>query len=118
MFPYKIQMQQSLDDVDKDKQTAFCCSLHQYVEDNPTIIHHILFTNEAYFHLKVYISNQNMCVWDTENLYTVMQTLLHPKKCTVWCTISYAGIVRQIFLDDAVDAECQISNKIGQDHIW
>lgn len=67
MFPYKIQMQEWLDDVDKDKHAALFSSLCQYMEDYKTIIHHILFTNKAYLQLKVYNSKHSMCAWGTES---------------------------------------------------
>jgi hypothetical protein len=105
MFPYKIQMQQALADVDKDRRVVFCDSLRQYLEDNSTVIHHIRFSDEAQFHLNGYVNKQNMCVWSTENPHAVMETPLQPEKCMVLCAISLAGVVGPIFLDDTINAE-------------
>jgi hypothetical protein len=52
MFPYKIQMHQSLTDVDKDRRVAFCGSFRQNLGDNLTVIDHVWFTVEAHFHPK------------------------------------------------------------------
>jgi hypothetical protein len=107
-------MQQSLTDVDKSRKFSCCDSFHQYLEFSPAVVHHIWFTDEAYFHLNWCVTEQNIHVWGTETPHTIMEMPLHPRKCMVCCTISSAGIVSPFFLHDTVSAEhC---HKLLQDH--
>jgi hypothetical protein len=104
MFPYKIQKQQSLTDVDKERRVTFRASLRQYLEDNSTVIRHIWFCDEEHFHLNGYVNKQNVHAWGTDTPHTVMEKSLHPQKHTVRRAISSAGIVGPVFLDDTVNA--------------
>jgi hypothetical protein len=69
-------MQQSLTAVDKDRRVAYRDSFRQYLEDNPTVIHDIWFTDETHFHLNgFYKFTEYVCTG-----HRVMETSLRHQK--------------------------------------
>ncbi|XP_076176623.1 uncharacterized protein LOC143151410 [Ptiloglossa arizonensis] len=42
-------------------------------------------SDEAHFHLNMYIDKQNCRFWSTENPRELHQHRLYTQKCTVWC---------------------------------
>ncbi|GFV55695.1 hypothetical protein TNCV_754951 [Trichonephila clavipes] len=51
--------------------------------------------DEAHFWLNGYVDKQNCRIWSEANLQVYVETLLHPEKLTVWCTLWAGGILLQ-----------------------
>ena len=51
MFPYKIQILQAQTAADKAERLAFCQSIIRRIEDHPTFLDLIFFSDEAHFDL-------------------------------------------------------------------
>jgi hypothetical protein len=67
LFPYKIHMQQLI-----GKTSNSCGPFQHVLEENSATVHRTWFTDEAYFHLKGYISKQNIQMYVTENLHEII----------------------------------------------
>ncbi|GFW39425.1 uncharacterized protein TNCV_1834081 [Trichonephila clavipes] len=57
----------------------------------------ILFSDEAHFWLNGYVKKQNCRIWSEANPQVYVETLLHPKKLTVWCALWAGGIIGPYF---------------------
>ncbi|GFW00678.1 pleckstrin y domain-containing family G member 1 [Trichonephila clavipes] len=55
----------------------------------------ILFSDEAHVWLNGYVNKQNCRIWSEANPQVYVETLLHPEKLTVWCTLWAGGILLQ-----------------------
>ena len=54
-------------------------------------------------HVSGYVNTQNFRIWSTKNPHQLCEKPLHPKKVTVWCAISLAGIIGPFFFEENVD---------------
>jgi hypothetical protein len=88
LFPYKIEMKQTLYQADKARGVEYCGEFNMFLEGSPAVPQSIWFNDEAHFDLNGCVNNQNICVWASEHHHNIMETPLHPEKCTVWCALS------------------------------
>jgi hypothetical protein len=51
LFPYRIQMQQTLLEADKARRVDFCSDFKMFLEDNAAVLQSIWVSDEAHFHL-------------------------------------------------------------------
>ncbi|GFV89693.1 DUF4817 domain-containing protein [Trichonephila clavipes] len=63
----------------------------------PDFHQRILFSDEAHFWLNSYVNKQNCRIWSEANPLVYVETLLHPEKLTVWCTLWAGGIIGPYF---------------------
>lgn len=86
-FPYKIQIKQKIKAADKRARIDFCDWISAKVDEKPSFLDNVWFTDEAHFHLSGHVNKQNMRFWGTENPHEVQEKPLHVEKCTA-CTAS------------------------------
>jgi len=68
-------------------------ALNQLTED-PLFYRKIIFSDEAHFLLNGYVNNR---IWSDKLPKQVLETPLHPKKFTVWCSLFAGGIIGPYF---------------------
>lgn len=96
LHPYKFQMVQELQPGDFEKRLEFAkVMLKQF--DN---FNNILFTDEAHFHLSGPLNRQNYRFYSEENPRNILETGLHPKKCTAWVGLASWGVIGPFFFED------------------
>jgi hypothetical protein len=83
LFPYKIQMQQALREVDKAGRVDFYGDFKMFLEDNPAVSRSIWFSDEAHFHMNGYVNKRNRRPWASEHPHIIKETPLRPGKGTV-----------------------------------
>lgn len=103
-FPYKIQLQQQLKNVDVTRQENFGNLMVEMIESRQIDINKIWFSDEAHFHLSGYVNKQNWRHWGSENPHLAIATPAHPKRVTVWCAMSSA-IIGPIFIEGNVTSQ-------------
>ncbi|GFU89538.1 hypothetical protein TNCV_4803001 [Trichonephila clavipes] len=52
-------------------------------------------SHEAHFWLNGYVNKQNCRIWSEANPQVYVETLLHPEKLTVWCSLWAGGPLLQ-----------------------
>ncbi|GFT27138.1 DUF4817 domain-containing protein [Trichonephila clavipes] len=57
----------------------------------------LLFSDGAHFWLNGYVNKQNCRIWSEANPQVYVETLLHPEKLTVWCSLWAGGIIGPYF---------------------
>lgn len=94
---YKIQLVQELKPCDHRSRRNFAEWAQNQLEDDPLFYRRIVFSDEAHFWLNGYVNKQNCRIWSDENPHQVLETPLHPEKCTVWCGLYAGGIIGPYF---------------------
>lgn len=95
MFPYKIQICQSLNEDAIHACRNFADAMLQFLDESETNIGNIWFSDELYFHLDGFVNKQNWDIWGTENPHVASS--LHPAKLMVLAMISFKGIIEPLF---------------------
>lgn len=98
---YKIQLVQELKPMDPFMRRQFGEWAENELEVEPLFYRKILFSDEAHFWLNGYVNKQNCRIWSEENPRVVLETPLHPEKCTVWCALHAGGIIGPYFFKNA-----------------
>ncbi len=62
LYPYKIQMLQTLTSFSKQHRLAFAENFRAYLADHPSALPHIWFSDEAHFWLSGHVNKQNCCI--------------------------------------------------------
>jgi hypothetical protein len=67
--------------------------LHAFIEKNGVdVLANVLFSDEAWLHLRGCVNNQNSRKWSSERK-RLQRPPLHPKKTAVWCDVSCRRVV-------------------------
>lgn len=109
LFPYKIQIMQSLSITDQVDRLAFCNWATDVVGNYADAFQDVWFTDESHFLLSGHVCKQNMRFWSTEQPHYFVEKPLHSEKVTVWCAISSRGIIGPYVFSDTVNSERYLS---------
>jgi len=100
LYPYKMQLVQTLTPADYPQRLAFSSWFLQKVDEDGSFLNHFFMSDEAHFHLSGYVNKQNCRFWATENPHQLHQDPLHSEKVTVWCAVSSYCIIGPYFFED------------------
>ncbi|GFV66619.1 DUF4817 domain-containing protein [Trichonephila clavipes] len=96
LYPYKLQSCHELLPADTPQRKAFAKWAFSKMEQDPTWMFKILWTDEAHFSLHGDVNNHNCHIWVTSNpRYT--QKPLHSPKVTAWCGFTGSFIIGPFF---------------------
>lgn len=86
--PYKIQMHQSLSELDFNRRKSMCQRLTALFQEDPDFLSDICFSDEATFTLDGQVNRQNFRYWSQGNpeAYEAEKNQASPR-VTVWCGI-------------------------------
>ncbi|GFS79818.1 DUF4817 domain-containing protein [Trichonephila clavipes] len=85
LYPYKLQSCHELLPADTAQRKAFAKWAFSKMEQDPTWVFNILWTDEAHFSLHGNVNNHNCPIWVTSNPREYTQKPLHSPKGTAWC---------------------------------
>ena len=77
LYPYKLEIKQTLTDRDKEQRFQMCTWFNEMMENDEHWVGKIWFSDEARFHLDGSVNRQNCRIWRTEP-----PTLLPPNHST------------------------------------
>lgn len=60
----------------------------------------IIFSDEAHFHLSGELNKQNGRYYSEENPRVIVESGLHPKRCTAWVGLAAWGLIGPFFYED------------------
>ncbi|GBL80237.1 hypothetical protein AVEN_29206-1 [Araneus ventricosus] len=100
LFPYKIQIHQR----SVAQRLEFANTIIEMIDNDQFDVNMLWCSDEAHFHLDVYVNRQNWRIWGTENLHFAIEMSLYPRRVTVWCALSSRGIVGAIFFEQTVNS--------------
>jgi hypothetical protein len=82
---------------DPSNRVHFCSRFLQSAIEGEISLQLTLFSDEAWFHLNVYINTQNNRYWSSQNPNLTPKVLLHPAKVGAWCALCAKRIVGPMF---------------------
>ena len=83
IYPYKVQLVQSLQTPDFQKRLNYAIRFQETARNDNEFIHKLIMGDEAHFHLNGYVNKHNTRFWGTENPRQVHASPMHPVKVTV-----------------------------------
>jgi len=92
-----------------EARVAFAQQFNEKVARYPFFIRRVYFSDESHFQLDGQVNSHNAIFWGNEKPDFVNHVPLHSEKVTVWCAVSFAGIVGPYFFEE--DDETVIVNK-------
>lgn len=108
---YKIQLVQELKPLDPLLRRQFGEWAENELEVDPLFYRKILFSDEAHFWLNGYVNKQNCRIWSEDNPRQILETPLHPEKCTVWCALWTGGIIGPYFFKDGAGRRVTVNGE-------
>ncbi|GFX70417.1 DUF4817 domain-containing protein [Trichonephila clavipes] len=108
LYPYKLQLCHELLSADTAQREAFAKWAFSKMEQDPTWVFNILWTDEAHFSLHGYVNNHNCRIWATSNPHEYTQKPLHSPKVTAWCGFTGSFIIGPFFFE----TQCQVNGWI------
>ena len=109
LYPYKIQVLQQLSETDFTKRISYCRWFVNFLDNDPTRLDNVYFSDEAWFQLDGYVNNQNFRMWCSENPHCYKEAPLHSQKIGVWCAVSRKKIIGPIFFDGRLNSEAYLN---------
>ncbi len=67
MYPYKMQMVQKLEHIDREQRMVFCEKMLTVIIHNNFLVSDVLFSDGAHFNLHGYVNHQNMWYYSETN---------------------------------------------------
>ncbi|GFX91229.1 DUF4817 domain-containing protein [Trichonephila clavipes] len=110
LYPYKLQSCHELLPADTAQREAFVKCVFSKMEQNPTWVFSILWTDEAHFSLHGDINNHNCRISATSNPREYTQKPLHSPKVTAWCGFSGSFILGPFFFE----TQCPVNGWITE----
>ncbi|GFX96966.1 uncharacterized protein TNCV_1996981 [Trichonephila clavipes] len=99
LYPYKLQSRHELLPADTAQREAFAKWAFSKMEQDPTWVFNILWTDEAHFSLHGDVNNHNCRIWATSNPREYTQKPLHSPKVTAWCGFTGSFIIGPFFFE-------------------
>ncbi|GFW34173.1 DUF4817 domain-containing protein [Trichonephila clavipes] len=106
LYPYKLQSCHELLPADTAQREAFAKWAFSKMEQDPTWVFNILWTDEAPFSLHGDVNNHNCRIWSTSN----PQKPLHSPKVTAWCGFTGSFIIGPFFFE----TQCPVNKWITE----
>lgn len=100
MFPYKLQLLQSLNDGDKVKRFEFCSDLQELQEEDG-FYERLIFGDESTFHISGKVNRHNVRIWGTENPRESVEHERDSPKLNVFCAVSKKKVYGPFFFQEA-----------------
>ncbi|XP_011859579.1 PREDICTED: uncharacterized protein LOC105557057 [Vollenhovia emeryi] len=104
-----IQLVQELKPHDHAQRRTFARWALEKLDEDPLFYRKIVFSDEAHFWLNGYVNKQNCRFWSESNPHEVLETPLHPERCTVWCGIHAGGIIGPYFFKNEKRANITVN---------
>lgn len=100
-YPYKICPVQELLPGDAATRIEFALRFLARMEVDDAWPWHILWSDEAHFHLNGGINTHNCRIWAATNPHACLQKPLHSPKVTVWCGFTASFIIGPYFYEES-----------------
>ncbi|GFV51281.1 DUF4817 domain-containing protein [Trichonephila clavipes] len=110
LYPYKLQSCHELLPADIAQREAIAKWAFSKMEQDPTWVFNILWTDEAHFSLHGDVNNHNCPIWAISNPREYTQKPLHSPKVTAWCGFTGSFIIGPFFFE----TQCPVNGWITE----
>ncbi|GFV07948.1 uncharacterized protein TNCV_2620091 [Trichonephila clavipes] len=113
LYPYKFQSCHELLPADTAQREAFAKWAFSKMEQDPTWVFNILWTDVTHFSLHGDVNNHNCPNWATSNPREYTQKPLHSPKLAAWCGFTGSFIIGPIFFETQYPVNGWISETVN-----
>ncbi len=103
--PYRPKLLQALNEDDPDRRMEFCEWILDAIEEEPTLLDRILWTDEAIFQINGRVNRHNCVYWSDINPHVIIEQELNVPRVVVWGGIWSNGVVGPYFFEGNVTSE-------------
>ena len=114
--PYKVKIVQELHANDYAARMAFADEMLDKILHSQDFLQHLMFSDEAHFHIHGGVNTHNCRYWYTENPHWTAEKPLHSPRTTVWAAIWDGGIIGPVFFDTNVNGDNYLN--LLQSEFW
>lgn len=107
--PYRLQIVQELKENDNVKRMQFARAMIQKINDSPSFLSSILWSDEAHFSLDGCVFTRQCIIWAPEKPTAAIEKPLHSQKVTVWVGFTSEFILEPFFFENTVNSQNYLS---------
>ena len=107
--PYIPRLIHQLNEDDFDRRVEYCETFLSFTQNEPDIIHRVMWSDEAIFRLNGHINRHNSIYWATENPNVTWEHTMQAEGLTVWAYIWSEGVIGPYFFDGTVTAQSYLT---------
>ena len=115
-YPYKVQVMQKLHEEDLMKRLEFARNELTRIEERPSHLTLLTFSDEAHFHLDGVVNRHNHRYWAPQNPFWVTEQSLHSPRTTAWAAIGKNNMYGPFFFDESVNSDRYLA--MLRDQFW
>ena len=98
--PYHSTLIVTLNEDNLDRRGQFCEIWLEKLENNPHLVYHTFWSDEARFNRSVVVNRYNCTYWSTENPYIKFNVPYIQEKFMVWCGLTPGGLIGPYLFDE------------------
>src|SRR5215469_12205854 len=100
LHAYKVQLTQELKPLDHLKRRQWSEWWQEMATVDDQFSKKIIFSDEAHFHLSVFVNKQNCRIWANVNPSVIVEKPMHLQRVTVWCGLWAGGFIGPYFFQN------------------
>lgn len=113
---YRPQTVIELSEDDFDRREEFCSVWVPKLKSEPSLMDHIVWSDESQFRLDGVVNRHNCCYWALSNPHIQIPVPHTSVGVTVWCGLTSSGIIGPYFFDDFVNAQTYLT--MLEEFVW
>ena len=98
MIPYELHLLQHLKDTDKSARKDYSTQIQAMLEEDG-FDDHLVFSDEATFHLTGKVDKHSTCIWGTEHPHSTLEHVRDSSKEKVFCAILKKPVYGPFFFE-------------------
>ncbi len=106
---YVPRLVHELNEDDYNRRIEFCETFLSLLDEEPDLINHVIWSDEASFKLNGQVNRHNSVYWATENPNITWEQSTHAEGLTVWAEVWSQGVIGLFFFEEPVTGESYLS---------
>ena len=100
LYPYKVSISQTLTERHKEQRVTFCNWATSKLNDDPSWLDKILFSDECTFNINGRVNRQIVRFWGTEKPHVVVERSQNSPKVNVWVGMTSRFVIGPYFFEE------------------
>ena len=106
---YIPRLVHELNEDDFDRRVEYCETFLSLLQNEPDLIHRVIWSNEAVFKLNGHINRHNSVYWATENPNITWEQSAQAEGFSVWAGIWSEGVIGPYFFNNTVTGQSYLT---------
>ena len=103
--PYIPRLVHELNEDDFDRRIEYCETFVSLMEDEPDLIHRVIWSDEAVFKLNGHINRHNSVYWATQNPTVTIDQTMQAEGFIAWAGIWSEGMIEPYLFENTVTSQ-------------